>query len=114
MLCPEAPLWVDVKAFEEAAATARSARELATYRAAIELYTGDLLPQDCYEFWVENRRGGLRRLYLTLLVELAKLYEQHEDLESAVEALGEAVVKGPAYEEAHAKVRWRRPTLAGQ
>src|SRR5215207_9951441 len=36
-LCPDSPLWVDVEAFEEAAATARRTRDPGAYRAAIEL-----------------------------------------------------------------------------
>lgn len=43
-LCPDGLLWADVEAFEEAAATARRSREPAAYRAAVELYAGDLLP----------------------------------------------------------------------
>src|SRR3712207_5790504 len=68
-LCPEVELWVDVEAFEEAAATARRARDPAAYRLAIELYGGELLPEDRYEEWVEGRRGELRRTYLAMLVE---------------------------------------------
>src|SRR5919199_4067496 len=71
VLCPGGELWVDVDAFEEAAATARREKEPATYRAAIELYSGELLPEDRYEEWLEGRRDELRQLYLTLLVELA-------------------------------------------
>src|SRR5215217_9728661 len=37
MLCPGGELWLDVEAFEEAAATARRATDPAAYRAAIEL-----------------------------------------------------------------------------
>src|SRR5215213_3649999 len=40
MLCPGGELWLDVEAFEEAAATARRATDPAAYRAAIELYAG--------------------------------------------------------------------------
>ena len=58
-LCPEGPLWVDVEAFEEAAATARRAREPAAYRAAADLYAGELLPGDLYEWWTEERRWEL-------------------------------------------------------
>ncbi len=68
-LCPDSPLWVDVEAFEEAAATARHALEPAAYRAAIELYPGELLPQDRYEPWAEERRVDLQELYLSLLLE---------------------------------------------
>ena len=42
-------LWIDVEAFELAAATARHAQEPAAYQTALELYTGDLLPEDRYE-----------------------------------------------------------------
>jgi len=48
LLCPQGELWVDVDAFEEAAATARRARDPAAYRAALELYSGELLPGDRY------------------------------------------------------------------
>jgi DNA-binding SARP family transcriptional activator len=37
-LCLDSPLWVDVEAFEEAAATARHALEPAAFRAAIDRY----------------------------------------------------------------------------
>jgi DNA-binding SARP family transcriptional activator len=63
-LSPAGPVWVDVEAFEEAAATARHAMEPAAYRAAIDLYAGELLPQDRYEAWAEERRAHLRGVYL--------------------------------------------------
>src|SRR5918998_1518659 len=86
-LCPDVELWVDVETFEAAASGARRSREPAAYRAAIELYAGDLLPEDRYEEWAEGRRTELQRLYLTLLVEMAGLYEQRENLGGAIEAL---------------------------
>ena len=100
-LCPEGPLWVDVEAFEEAAATARHSRESAAYRAAAELYSGELLPEDRYEEWTQERREELRQLHLTLLVELAELYEEREEYEPAIEALRQVVAEEPAKEEAH-------------
>src|SRR5215212_415475 len=48
-LCPEVELWVDVEAFEEAANAARRSREPGAYRAALELYGGELLSEDRYE-----------------------------------------------------------------
>src|SRR3712207_6729702 len=57
-LCPEGGLLMDVEAFEQAAATARRSREPAAYRAAIELYSGELLPEDRYEEWAESRQIG--------------------------------------------------------
>ena len=100
-LCPDGPLWVDVGAFEEAAITARHGREAAAYRAALDLYSGELLPQDRYETWVEQRRAELRELYLSLLVELAALYEERGEHEPAIEALSGVVAKEPKHEDAH-------------
>ena len=101
-LCPEGPLWIDVWAFEEAIATARRAREPAAYRAAVDLYAGDLLPGDLYEGWAEERRRELRGAYLALLLELAGFHEERGELEAAIEALEEAVAAEPTREEAHA------------
>jgi DNA-binding SARP family transcriptional activator len=101
-LCPGGTLWVDVEAFEEAAATARREREPAAYRAAIELYAGELLPADRYEEWAEDRRQELRRLDLALLVELADIYEERGENGPAIEALTTVTAGEPAHEEAHA------------
>jgi predicted ATPase/DNA-binding SARP family transcriptional activator/DNA-binding CsgD family transcriptional regulator len=104
-LCAEEErLWVDAEAFEEAAATARRSREPAAYRAAIELYSGELLPEDRYEEWAESRRQQLRRTFLSLLIELAGLYEERgveEELEPAIQALRRVLAEEPTNEEAH-------------
>jgi DNA-binding SARP family transcriptional activator len=102
VLCPGSSLWVDVEAFEEAASTARRERKPAAYRAAIELYVGDLLPEDRYEEWAEERRRELRRMFLALLVELASVHEEHAEHGQGVEALRRAVAEEPTLEEAHA------------
>ena len=73
VLCPGGEVWVDAQAFEMAAATARRARDPAAYRAALDLYAGDVLPEDRYEEWAEPRREELRRLHLVLRLELAGL-----------------------------------------
>lgn len=102
LLCPKSDLWVDVEAFEEAARAARRSRDAVAYRVALDLYTGDLLPEDRYEEWAETRREELRSLHLALLVELAGLYEEHGEYGAAVEALGRVVDEEPTNEEAHA------------
>src|SRR5215217_6202282 len=80
-------LTVDVEAFKEAARTARDSRDVGAYRAALDLYAGELLPQDPYEGWAEDRREGLRRTHFSLLLELAALYEERGEYEAAAEAL---------------------------
>jgi predicted ATPase/DNA-binding SARP family transcriptional activator/DNA-binding CsgD family transcriptional regulator len=104
VLCPQGRLWVDVEAFEEAADAARRSKDPAAYRAAIELYSGELLPEDRYEEWTQSRRQGLRQKFLSLLVELARLYEERrteDDLAPAVQALRRALTEEPTNEEAH-------------
>jgi DNA-binding SARP family transcriptional activator len=100
-LCPEGQLEVDVEAFEEAAATARRSRDPAAYRAAIELYAGELLPADRYEEWAEEHRRRLREEHLSLLPELARLCEEHADFDRAIEALRRAISEEPTREGAH-------------
>jgi predicted ATPase/DNA-binding SARP family transcriptional activator/DNA-binding CsgD family transcriptional regulator len=100
-LSPEGSLWVDVEAFEGAADTARGSREPAAYRAAIDLYAGELLPQDRYEPWAEERRAQLRGLYLSLLTELAALHEERGEYGPAVESLRRVVAEERTEEGAH-------------
>jgi predicted ATPase/DNA-binding SARP family transcriptional activator/DNA-binding CsgD family transcriptional regulator len=102
VLFPGGSLWVDVEVFEKAALTARRSGDPAAYRAAIDLYVGDLLPEDRYEAWAEGRHEVLRQLYLTLLIELAGLHEERDEYEAAIEALRKATAKEPTLEEAHA------------
>jgi predicted ATPase/DNA-binding SARP family transcriptional activator/DNA-binding CsgD family transcriptional regulator len=101
VLGPRGDLWVDVDAFEEAAATARRSNDPAASRAALDLYGGELLPGDRYEGWAEEPRHRLREMYLSLLLRLARLYEEHGDYEPAVEALRGVVAEEPTHEEAH-------------
>jgi hypothetical protein len=67
---------------------------VAAYRAAIELYAGELLPEDCYEEWTQERRAELRRTYLELL---AGLHEKREEYEPAIEVLRLAVSEEPRF-----------------
>src|SRR5215207_7191457 len=113
VLCPTIDLWVDVEAFEEAAATARREHEPPAYRAAIELYAGDLLPEDRYEEWAEERRQELKRTFLSLLLELAAVHEERAEYGRGVEALQRAVAEEPTLEEAHAGLM-RLCALSGQ
>ena len=91
VLCPEDRVWVDVDAFQNAAANARRARTPEAYQNALSLYAGELLPQDRYAEWTQLPRARLRELQLNLRVELAALYTQ-EYLESDARAVLESVV----------------------
>ncbi|HEX6709882.1 MAG TPA: BTAD domain-containing putative transcriptional regulator [Rubrobacter sp.] len=103
-LCPDGPIWVDVEAFENAAAGARMSREPATFRAAISLYADELLPEDLYEEWAFERREDLRRLYMELLVELGALYEERGEYEKGIQVLRSAVAQEPTDEDTHTRL----------
>ena len=69
--------WVDVAAFEAAAAAAKAAgisaeRELEALRQAVDLYRGDLL-DGCYDEWVLDVRERFRDSYLSQLQRLAAI-----------------------------------------
>jgi predicted ATPase/DNA-binding SARP family transcriptional activator/DNA-binding CsgD family transcriptional regulator len=102
VLCPENDLWVDVDAFEAAALSTQRSREPGAYEDAIELYVGELLPEDRYEEWAEERRRELSETYTSLFLGLAWAYEEREDYGSAIEALRKVTRDEPTYEEAHA------------
>ena len=101
LLCPGGRLWVDAKAFKEAAAAARRSKDPSAYRAAIELYAGELLPEDRYEEWAEASRQELRSSHLSLLVELAELHEERGEYGPAIEALRRAQTEEITLEEAY-------------
>ena len=80
---PDAPCSVDVQDFRLALKQAGSAEQL---RAAIDLYTGDLLPE-CYDDWMAAERERLAESYRNALQRLADLLEgqgaYHEAIEHA-------------------------------
>lgn len=101
ILGQEGFVWVDAEAFGEAAIAARRAKVPSAYEAAIEQYAGELLPGDYNEAWTQNRREELRRMYLTLLLDLATLYEGREEYERGIGVLRRALSEDPSREETH-------------
>jgi len=99
-LCPHDPVRIDVVDFERAAARAREQRDPAAHRAALDLYEGELLPEDRYEEWTTSRRDSLHELRLALGIELAEL-EAPVDRGAAIGRLREVLVEEPLHEPAH-------------
>ncbi len=62
---------IDVDRFERTAAEARRKAIPAPYRAALALYRGELLPENRYDDWVEDRREELAELASALDAELS-------------------------------------------
>ena len=100
-LCRAEPPWIDVEAFEAAARRAHHNQDTAVYGAALELYTGDLLPDERYEEGLDARREALRQDYLVLLLELAELQAAQAAFSQATETFRKALVNDPTHEEAH-------------
>ena len=105
--------WIDVDAFEQAAAEARRSGSMGTYRAALDLYAGDLLPEDRYEDWTSSRRDGLRQDHLLLLAELAALCEREREPARAIETLQQLLSRDAGREDAHRNLM-RLYALTGQ
>ena len=103
-LSPSLPLWIDVEQFEAARNAIRHAQEPAPYLAAIELYSGDLLPEDRYEDWAIRRRERARQSYLTLLDDVAQIYITRKEYDAAIETLQKLVAEEPVLEEAHLRL----------
>lgn len=97
-LCPDGRIEVDAEEFEAAAHAALARRRRADLEKALELYTGELLPDDRYADWAGDRRESLTRLRANLLSELASGLEEAGDLTAAAEALGRLVLEDPTDE----------------
>src|SRR3954454_1360578 len=92
---------VDVEEFERAAGEARGSADRELCVAAVELYTGELLPEDRYEDWSTARRESLREMCIVLLLELSGLERAAGYGAAAVRWLQRALVEDPLHEEAH-------------
>lgn len=100
-LAPDGRCWIDVDAFEQGIAEARRSGSTGMYRAALDLYAGDLLPEDRYEDWTSVRRDTLRQDHLLLLAELAGLHEREHEPALAIETLHQLLSRDPGREDAH-------------
>jgi predicted ATPase len=113
-------LRVDVDEFEAAADTADEDPSVAALCAAVELYGGELLPEDRYEEWAIARREALKERQLRLLLALAERHLEQEDDGAAVATLQQAVLVEPLHERAHRElmriyaVTGRRQRALGQ
>ena len=79
-LFPEAEVAVDAVAFDELSRRAIAGGDVELARRALDLYGGELCPQDRYEEWAEVRREPLRLRHLDLL-RLTGRWEEIVDLE---------------------------------
>jgi DNA-binding SARP family transcriptional activator/class 3 adenylate cyclase len=90
-------LWVDVDAFQAAVAAGDAA-------GALGLFRGDLLPDDRFEPWAEERRELFRMQLFRLALRLAAELEHGEELGRASSVLERVVELDPFNEEAHLRL----------
>src|SRR5215203_436184 len=99
---PDAPLWLDVSAFEAAATSGErtTEEELAALQVAVSLYRGDLL-EGSYDEWILAERERLRARYVDVLARLTTLLEARGDLAGATRFAEELVRRDSLSEEAY-------------
>jgi DNA-binding SARP family transcriptional activator len=94
-LCPSGEVMTDVGAFEAAAEKALRAADVEGCRRAAELYAGELLPEDRYEPWAEERREQLRLRYVEVL-RSAELWQEVIEQEPLDEQAHRALMRAYA------------------
>jgi predicted ATPase/DNA-binding SARP family transcriptional activator len=92
---------IDVLTFEAAAEQAGATRSIDAYLAALDLYSGELLPEDIHEHWSSARRQTLKSQHVGLLLELAELQARDGQRSAAVLNVQRAVVEDPLHEGAY-------------
>jgi predicted ATPase/DNA-binding SARP family transcriptional activator/DNA-binding CsgD family transcriptional regulator len=98
------PLWIDAIEFERTAGEALRTGDVELYRAALDLYGGDLLPADRYEDWTIGRRERLRDIYLKLLSGYADELEQVGDVPALLDTLERILAADPTDEPSAARL----------
>ena len=88
-------VWIDAAHFEALARRALAGEESARYQAAIDAYTGELLPEDRYEEWTVSRRDALADLFLRLLLGQGDLLAAQGAYDAAVERLRQVLSQDP-------------------
>ena len=105
LLAPDLDVTVDVERFEELARSALAAADVTQARGALAAYGGELLPQDRYEEWAEDRREQLRLPHLDLL-RLDGRWERVVELDASDEAAHLALMQRYAEDgDRHAALR---------
>ena len=94
-------VWIDVHEFVNRCTGARAARSPERMMAALDLYRGELLPDDAYEPWTERQRDNVRNLFIVTSLELSELLEEAGEFKGANERALAALQADPTVEDAH-------------
>ena len=77
---------------------------ISIYRQAVDLYSGDFLPEELYVSWVEAKRQELQTRYINLLFRVAELLEKRGNLKSATDYYKKVLQKDPTLEPAYQRL----------
>lgn len=87
-LNPEAVAWVDAEEFERLIQLGRQQNHnLDHYNGALELYSGEFLPEDLYDDWAEARRSMLQKSYVDVLKQVAAVHVVRGAYQEAIDRL---------------------------
>ncbi len=92
--------WLDAEEFERRGKIALEHQDATACRIALDRYMGEYLPSDPYEAWTEPVRGRLHRLWIELLLHLARLSASAGDLDESERSLRRILEDDPVHEEA--------------
>ncbi len=111
-LAGQEQLWTDYEAFEELLTQARAlppeaskadeakSQRIVLLEQAIKLYGGDFLPEERAASWSQERRKGLRRQWISSLLDLVDLYMDRQKPTTAIELLDQLLATDPVNEAA--------------
>ncbi len=94
-------LIIDTDSFRSALTGARRSGDHEAYRMAIDIYSGELLPDDLYEDWAAAPRRELHEDHVAGLSEWCGLLESQGEIEEAIKAGRRLVAAEPTREDSH-------------
>jgi predicted ATPase/DNA-binding SARP family transcriptional activator len=97
---PVFPLWTDAVAFQAEAIRFLAAVDIELPVPFVDLYRGDLLPDQDHE-WVVPERERLRGLLLDVLLRITQEYRARAEFGQAIRAAQRVLVVDPSSERAH-------------
>ena len=100
-LYPAGGLYVDVDAFERAAAHARRSNDLAALQDALSLWTGPLLPEDQYAEWALNHQERLTEIHAAVATSVGLQLSKQGEPEAALALLEQLAAVRPHDEHLH-------------
>jgi DNA-binding SARP family transcriptional activator/CRP-like cAMP-binding protein len=77
---------------------------ISIYRQAVDLYSGDFLPEELYVSWIEAKRQELQTRYINVLFRVAELLEKRGNLKSATDYYKRVLLKDPTLELAYQRL----------